>query len=106
MRDDDRAYICRLLDIYGAALSDRRRDLCDLYYNEDLSLSEISENCGLSRQGVRDAVKHAVDELFALEKSLRFAARFDRIADLTDSIVRSSDVNEIHGLALQITGEL
>ena len=40
-----------LFDFYGDILTDRQRELFDLYYNEDLSLAEIAENCGISRQG-------------------------------------------------------
>lgn len=106
MRSDDRAYICRLLDIYGGALSERHRDLADLYYNEDLSLAEISENCGLTRQGVRDAIRRSVDELYAFESSLGFAERNNRLLMLASKIADSGDISEIHRLAEQITGEL
>ena len=45
-----------LFDFYGDILTERQRELFDLYYNEDLSLAEIAENCGISRQGVRDQI--------------------------------------------------
>lgn len=63
-----------LLDYYGALLTERQRDLLGLYYNDDLSLSEISENTGLSRQGVRDAIKHGEVELDRLESALGIAS--------------------------------
>ena len=43
-----------LCDIYGSLLSEKQRNSLDLYCNEDLSLSEIAENTGITRQGVRD----------------------------------------------------
>ena len=46
-----------LFDFYGELLTDRQKEFYDLYYNEDLSLSEIAENYGISRQGVRDVIK-------------------------------------------------
>ena len=67
-----------LLDIYGALLTDRKSELLDLYYNEDLSLSEISEITGISRQGVRDSVKKAEADLLDYEKKLGFAERSDK----------------------------
>ena len=45
-----------LFDFYGELLTDRQKEFYDLYYNEDLSLSEIAENYGISRQGVRDQI--------------------------------------------------
>ena len=42
-----------LFDFYGEILTQRQKEFFDLYYNEDLSLGEIAENCGISRQGRR-----------------------------------------------------
>ncbi len=104
--NQDRTYICRLIDIYGKVLSERQRDVVDLYYNEDLSLAEISENCGITRQGVRDAIKHAIETLNSLEASLGFCAKSECISQLATKISASDDVNEIHRLAESIIGEL
>ncbi len=46
-----------LYDFYGDVLTDRQKEFYDLYYNEDLSLGEIAENYGITRQGVRDVIK-------------------------------------------------
>ena len=105
MSTEDRAFICRLLDIYGGALSERNRDLADLYYNEDLSLAEISENCGLTRQGVRDAIKRAVAEMESFEKTLGFAARSQRINELASYLLESGD-EAVRAVAEKIIGEL
>ena len=56
-----------LLDFYGDILTERRRDALDFYYNNDMSLSEIAEEMGISRQGVRDLIKKAEEELFFYE---------------------------------------
>lgn len=104
--NEDRAYICRLIDIYGCALSARQKDVVDLYYNEDLSLAEISENCGITRQGVRDAIRHGVESLHSLENALGFAAKSDRIATLAAEILSSDDVSEMRRLAESIIGEV
>ena len=68
-----------LLDFYGDILSERRRELITLYYDEDLSLSEIAENTGISRQGVRDSIKKSEQELLHLEETLALAARFESL---------------------------
>ena len=48
-----------LLDFYGDMLTEKQRDFLGYYYNDDLSLSEIAENEGITRQGVRDSIKRA-----------------------------------------------
>ena len=54
-----------LFDFYGELLTDRQKEFYDLYYNEDLSLSEIAENYGISRQGVRDVIVRAENYMTA-----------------------------------------
>ena len=66
-----------LLDFYGDILKERRRDALDFYYNNDMSLSEIAEEMGISRQGVRDLIKKAEEELFFYEEKLGLAKKFD-----------------------------
>ena len=57
-----------LLDFYGEMLTKKQHDFLIYYYDEDLSLSEIAENEGITRQGVRDAIKRAENQLFDMEK--------------------------------------
>lgn len=64
-----------LLDAYGALLTDRKREVLDYYYNEDYSLAEIAELTGLSRQGVRDAIKKGEEEISAFEEKLGVVSR-------------------------------
>ncbi len=104
--NEDRAYICRLIDIYGNALSERQKDVVDLYYNEDLSLAEISENCGITRQGVRDAIRHGVEMLYSLENSLGFYVKTERLTKIANDIRKTEDISETHRLAETIIGEL
>ena len=68
-----------LLDFYGEVLSESQREMMDLYYNEDFSLSEIADEIGITRQGVRDAVRRAEESLDSLEEKLGMIARFDRL---------------------------
>ena len=65
-----------LLDFYGEVLSERKRLVLDGYYNADLSLAEIAEEIGISRQGVRELIKKAEEELRFYEEKLGLAARF------------------------------
>lgn len=87
-----------LLDTYGVLLTDRKREILDYYYNEDYSLAEISEITGISRQGVRDAIKKSEDEIYSfearlkmVEKSREQSARIDEITALLEEISSESD---------------
>ncbi|MBR6594129.1 MAG: DNA-binding protein [Clostridia bacterium] len=73
--DGKRFEISALLDTYGALLSARQRDVLDLYYNGDLSLAEIAEDTGITRQGVRDALKKGEAELLDYEEKLGFRGK-------------------------------
>ena len=64
-----------LLDYYGAVLTDTQRAILTEYYDEDLSLAEIAENYGITRQGVRDAIKHGEATLTDMESRLGYARR-------------------------------
>lgn len=63
-------YVSELLDRYGALLSDKQYRILDGYYNNDLSLSEIAENEGITRQGVSDFVKRGEAQLTEFEEKL------------------------------------
>lgn len=65
-----------LFDFYGEMLTDRQKEFYDLYYNEDLSLGEIAENYGVTRQGVRDAIVRAEATLTELEEKTGIIRRF------------------------------
>lgn len=68
--------ISYLLDFYGDVLTEKQRDVMEQYYNDDLSLAEIAENFGITRQGVRDAIKRGEGILLRLEQKVGFAGRY------------------------------
>ena len=76
-----------LLDFYGDVLSERKRYVLDMYYNEDFSLAEISEEIGISRQGVRDIIKKTEEELCFFESKLGLSKKMTDLADMTDSLL-------------------
>jgi len=73
--------VAALLDCYGSLLSERHRELLDYYYNEDLSLGEIAAEVGISRQGVRDGIKKAEEELGFFEERLSLLKKEREIAE-------------------------
>ena len=66
-----------LFDFYGELLTDRQKEFFDLYYNEDLSLAEIAENAGISRQGVRDVIVRAEAAMQEIEDKTGIIKRFE-----------------------------
>lgn len=59
-----------LYDYYGDLLSQRQRDCFDMHYNQDMSLGEIAEELGISRQGIHDNISRAEDFLLRAEAAI------------------------------------
>lgn len=77
-----------LFSFYGKMLTDRQADTIDLYYNEDLSLSEVGAELDISRQGVRDNLKRAETILYDTEERLGLMGRFLGIKNKLSEIDR------------------
>ena len=75
-----------LLDFYGELLTDKQRECYDLHYNEDLSLSEIAEQSGISRQGVWDNIRRAEAALEDIEEKTGLIRRFTENQDVLDRL--------------------
>ena len=88
----NQAYRMALLyDFYGDMLTDRQKEFYDLYYNEDLSLAEIAENYGITRQGVRDVIVRAEAILTELEDKTGIIRRFHRMQEQFGQMERAVD---------------
>ena len=103
-----------LFDFYGEVLTPRQKEFFDLYYNEDLSLAEIAENYGISRQGVRDVIVRAEAIMTDLEDKTGLMKRFmlmqQQVQALLDAAEKIQTVNyrqydnpELARLANEIT---
>ena len=87
-----------LFDFYGELLTERQKEFYELYYDEDLSLSEIAENYGISRQGVRDVIVRAEAYITEIEDKTGLVKRFmqrsphlERIEAAADELRRLND---------------
>ncbi len=87
--------ISYLLDFYGDVLTERKKEVLDMYYNEDLSLAEIAEQIGISRQGVRDLIKKAEDELLFLENKLGLAKKMRALRIHADNMMNIANTEDI-----------
>ena len=83
---DKNVKISILLDIYGNLLTDKQYKLLDDYYNNDLSLSEIAENEGITRQAVRDNLKKGENNLFEYE---------DKLGIMKKTVIQEKKIAEI-----------
>ena len=70
-----------LTAFYGGLLTDKQRQVLSLHCEEDLSLAEIAQEAGVSRQGVHDMLTRAAQRLFEMEEKLGMAARFRRMEE-------------------------
>jgi len=67
-KDNETLDYTMLFDFFGDLLTDKQKEYFDLYHNEDLSLSEIAESAGITRQGVYDIITRAEKALIELEQ--------------------------------------
>lgn len=86
-----------LFDFYGNMLTDKQKEFFDLYYNQDLSLSEIAENEGITRQGVRDAIVRAKNLLCEFEEKLGLYRRYGNVDEALEKILAlAEDIKNIN----------
>ena len=95
-----------LFDIYGEMLTEKQRDFLNYYYNDDLSLAEIAENEGITRQGVRDAIKRAETQLYDMEARLGFAAKNEVISDRINEIINCAEKINAYNLEHELSREI
>lgn len=75
-----------MLDVYGDMLTEKQKNVLELYYDEDLSLAEIAEHEGISRQGVRDSIKRGEEAMCELEEKLGMIKKSQEAAQKIKSI--------------------
>ena len=98
--------IVLLADYYGEMLTENQRKFIEYYYSDDLSLSEIAQNEGITRQGVRDAVKRAEAQLYDMENKLGFAERSRKVNEVINSIKESTEVINNYNMSISLSREL
>lgn len=84
-----------LCQLYGKLLTEKQYIFLDNYYNNDLSLSEIAENEGITRQAVRDIIKKGENKLFEVEEKLGFMKKMfsqeEKIATILSELTQIKD---------------
>ncbi len=108
--------LSRLYDFYGELLGDHKKQIFEDYVLNDLSLSEIADETGLSRQGVHDVVKRCSKKLREYEEKLCLVKKFDltkqrvnQIKLISEDIRKTNDISrilELEQLSEDILNEL
>ena len=87
---EEKVKISILCELYGKLLTEKQFEFLDDYYNNDLSLSEIAENNGITRQAVRDNLKKGECKLFEFEEKLGLMEKTihqeEKIADILSEL--------------------
>lgn len=95
-----------LLDCYGDLLTEHQKNIMELYYCEDLSLSEIGNPLGITRQAVRDIIKRTESILLNYEEKLRFADRLEKMRLCFARILDTARLVENENIRNIITDEI
>lgn len=95
-----------LYDFYGELLTKHQREIYEDAVYQDMSLSEIAEEHGISRQGVHDLIKRCDKLLLGYEAKLHLVERFSRIKEKIEQIESRTSQEEIRELATKILEEL
>ena len=82
---EEKFYLTELFEIYKLLLTDNQREIFEMHYIFDLSLSEIAEEKGVTRQNVSDAIKNAKEKLIGFENALKIKEKEDAIISLLDN---------------------
>lgn len=97
---EERVQIAILSKYYGAVLTERQQDILKMYVDNNLSLSEVSEELGISRQAVKDALDNSMQALKNMEEKLQFISRDDNIKKQIEENNNLDMVTKIQLIAL------
>ncbi len=105
---EQRMRLGRLFDIYGGLLTDKQRTCLDYYFNDDLSLSEISAELGVSRQAVHDLLKRVEQILERYENNLGMLAKEEALHSKLHQVIQMVATNDAakRDRAVQILQEI
>lgn len=79
MKVEENIILNKLFDAYGKLLSEGQQDIMSSYLSFDLTVSEIAENLGVSRQAVMDSVRKAEKKLLKYEEKLGFVKKIEML---------------------------
>ena len=87
--------LIELFELYNGLLTERQKELFSCYYLYDLSLSEIAENEGITRQGAHDQIKRAEAKLLEWEEKCRYCEKFLKLKELSQDSENFTEIKKI-----------
>ncbi len=90
--------ICRLNDVYGSFLTNKQTEMIRQFYDDDLSLGEIAENEGITRQAAHDAISKGTATLKSYEANLKLSYILDKLNEIDDSMDKDEILDRIHSI--------
>lgn len=95
MKIENNLRVSKLIDTYGSLLTSRQYDMITSYCFDNLSLSEIGYNFGVSRQAVSDSINQSIKALESYEEKLHIVCKEERLTDELKSLAKNSpDLSE------------
>ncbi|MCJ7688489.1 MAG: putative DNA-binding protein [Clostridiaceae bacterium] len=88
---EKRFEISLLFDFYSELLTEKQKDIMDLYFNNDLSLSEIAEINKTSRQAIHDTIKTCEKLLLVYEEKLKLSNKDHKLKEISENIISELD---------------
>ena len=93
---EKRFEISLLFDFYSELLTEKQKDIMDLYFNNDLSLSEIAEINKTSRQAIHDTIKTCEKLLLVYEQKLKLLNKAHKLKEISENIISELDKLQIN----------
>ena len=86
MNLEERVQTAILIKYYGELLTEKQKNILSMYVDNNLSLAEVSEEIGISRQAVKDALDNALQTLKTTEDKLKFIQRDEKIKEYIENL--------------------
>ena len=103
----DKISIIALWDVYGGLLTPNRKEIADMYFNLDVTVSEIAEEKGITRQAVSDCLKSCKKQLEGYEEKLKVCKRIDEFSTMFAYVSEwAENFKNAHGEFAQEIAEL
>lgn len=83
---ESRIYISDLYDLYGELLTDKQKEYFEEYYFDNLTLQEIGENHGISRNAIHKQIKETEEKLMHFEEVLNLYNKNKRIKEICNNL--------------------